>query len=74
MFNNPAASVLEIAVEMAQGELKYKSGHVDAGLAHLQQAAYLSDHLLYDEAWGWMQPPRHALATSGHYMAYASVW
>ncbi len=62
MFNNPASEVLKVAAEMAQGELKYKAGEVDDGLAHLQNAANLSDHLLYDEPWGWMQPPRHALA------------
>lgn len=62
MFNNPASEVLKIASEMAQGELHYKAGEVDRGLEHLKQAAYLSDHLLYDEPWGWMQPPRHALA------------
>ncbi len=62
MFNNTAAEVLCIAAEMAEGELKYKSGEVEAGLTHLRQAAYLSDHLTYDEPWGWMQPPRHALA------------
>ena len=24
-------------------------------------AAELSDNLVYDEPWGWMQPPAHAL-------------
>lgn len=62
MFNNPAASVLEIAAEMAQGELHYKAGKTERGLNHLREAATLSDGLLYDEPWGWMQPPRHALA------------
>jgi len=62
MFNNPALEVLKIAAEMAQGELHYKAGEVGKGLDHLRQATYLSDHLLYDEPWGWMQPPRHALA------------
>jgi tetratricopeptide (TPR) repeat protein len=62
MFNNPASDVLNIAVEMAQGELHYKAGDVDTGLDHLRQAADFSDHLHYDEPWGWMQPPRHALA------------
>jgi tetratricopeptide (TPR) repeat protein len=62
MFNNPASEVLKIATEMAQGELHYKAGEIDKGFEHLRQAAYLSDNLLYDEPWGWMQPPRHALA------------
>ena len=46
----------------AQGELHYKAGRVEEGFDHLREAANLSDHLIYDEPWGWMQPPRHALA------------
>jgi tetratricopeptide (TPR) repeat protein len=62
MFNNPAESVLVIAEFMAKGELAYKSGAIDEGLDHLRAAVAASDDLLYDEPWGWMQPPRHALA------------
>jgi tetratricopeptide (TPR) repeat protein len=40
----------------------YKSGDYEAGLDHLRAAANYSDNLHYDEPWGWMQPPRHALA------------
>ena len=62
MFNNPAESVLEIAQHMAEGELAYKAGRVEEGLDELRAAVLASDNLLYDEPWGWMQPPRHALA------------
>ena len=62
MFNNPAENVLVIADHMAAGELAYKSGRIDEGLEHLRRAVKASDELLYDEPWGWMQPPRHALA------------
>ncbi|MEM7100642.1 MAG: tetratricopeptide repeat protein [Pseudomonadota bacterium] len=62
MFNNPAIEVLKVAAEMAQGELHYKAGDTERGLDHLRQATKLSDELVYDEPWGWMQPPRHALA------------
>lgn len=62
MFNNPAESVLAIADHMARGELAYKSGDVEDGLDELRAAVRASDGLLYDEPWGWMQPPRHALA------------
>jgi tetratricopeptide (TPR) repeat protein len=62
MFNNPASDILKIAAQMAQGELEYKAGDVKVGLGHLRQAAVESDGLVYDEPWGWMQPPRHALA------------
>ncbi len=62
MFNNPAESVLEVAHHMAEGELAYKAGRIDEGLEELRRAVAASDGLLYDEPWGWMQPPRHALA------------
>ncbi len=62
MFNNPAFEVLKIAVSMAAGELAYKSGRIEDGLMHLRAAVAASDALVYDEPWGWMQPPRHALA------------
>lgn len=62
MFNNPAENVLEIAHHMAEGELAYKAGSVEEGLRQLHAAVAASDGLLYDEPWGWMQPPRHALA------------
>ena len=62
MFNNAASEVLKIATHMATGELLYKSGEVDRGLDELRAAAEASDALSYDEPWGWMQPPRHALA------------
>lgn len=61
MFNNPGADVLKVAEQMMLGELAYKSGRIDEGLAHLRRAVELDDTLLYDEPWGWMQPTRHAL-------------
>ncbi|MEM7078332.1 MAG: tetratricopeptide repeat protein [Pseudomonadota bacterium] len=62
MFKNPAAEILSIAGAMAEGEQRYKSGDIEEGLGFLAQATDLSDNLLYDEPWGWMQPPRHAHA------------
>ena len=78
MFNNPALEVLKIAAEMAQGELHYKAGDVEKGFEHLRQATWLSDHLLYDEPWGWMQPARHALGAllleQGHFEEAEAVY
>ena len=62
VVNNPAEDVLLVAEQMAAGERLYKSGEIESGLTHLRSAARLSDQLSYDEPWGWMQPPRHALA------------
>jgi hypothetical protein len=36
-------------------------GKFDEAFWELQMAADLSDNLVYDEPWGWMQPPLHAL-------------
>ena len=62
VIHNLAIDVLEIAEQMAAGEQHYKSGDHETGLGHLREAVNLSDGLKYDEPWGWMQPPRHALA------------
>ena len=61
MFNNEARDVLKIAAAMAEGELLYKSGEVEKGLLRLEAAIAASDGLVYDEPWGWMQPPRHCV-------------
>lgn len=71
MFNNPCSEVLLVAEQMMLGELAYKSGRREEGLAHLRRSVELDDALLYDEPWGWMQPTRHALGAllmdAGHY-------
>jgi len=61
VFNNTAEDVLQVGEAMMEGELAYKSGGIEAGLAHLRRSVTLDDALLYDEPWGWMQPTRHAL-------------
>lgn len=78
LFNNTARDVLRVAQEMMLGELKYKSGHTDAGLEHLRTAARLDDGLLYEEPWAWMLPARHALGAllldAGRYEEAESVY
>ncbi len=61
VFNNTSLDVLAVGEAMMDGEIAYKSGDVEAGLAHLRRSIELDDNLLYDEPWGWMQPVRHAL-------------
>jgi hypothetical protein len=41
--------------------LFWPTGKYDDAFWELQMAADLSDNLVYDEPWGWMQPPVHAL-------------
>ena len=61
LFSNKSRDVLEIANEMMQGEVAFKSGNKTEGLNHLRQAVELDDNLNYEEPWSWPQPTRHAL-------------
>ena len=61
VFNNTAEDVLMIGEAMMDGEIAFKSGDREGGLAHLHRSVELDDNLVYDEPWGWMQPTRHAL-------------
>jgi tetratricopeptide (TPR) repeat protein len=78
VFSNTATLVLGIGAAMMDGEVAYKSGRVEEGLAHLRRAVLLEDGLLYDEPWGWMQPTRHALGAllmeAGHYAEAEAVY
>ncbi|MBL8886778.1 MAG: tetratricopeptide repeat protein [Phycisphaerales bacterium] len=59
--NNAAKTVLAIGKAMLEGEIQYRSGNTASGFAALRDAVAQNDALRYDEPWGWMQPPRHAL-------------
>lgn len=61
VFNNTVKDILAIATEMATGEVAYRKANYDVAFDHLRRAVTLADDLPYDEPWGWMQPPRHAL-------------
>jgi len=59
--NSPAAAVIEIAQHMVAGEISYRAGKVDEGLAELRRAVEAEDALRYDEPPDWILPVRHAL-------------
>ncbi|HEY3796000.1 MAG TPA: tetratricopeptide repeat protein [Bradyrhizobium sp.] len=61
VHNNTVVDILGVAEAMLNGELEYRKGSYDTAFAHLRRSVELSDSLLYDEPWGWMQPTRHAL-------------
>ena len=61
VFNNTCVDILAIAARMLEGEVSYRTGDHEAAFEHLRVAVRLSEDLPYDEPWGWMQPPRHAL-------------
>ena len=61
LFNNSARDVLAVAQAMMHGEIAFKAGRHDVGLAHLREAVVRDDGLMYEEPWAWPQPTRHAL-------------
>jgi tetratricopeptide (TPR) repeat protein len=61
VHNNKVVNLLGVAEAMLNGELDYRKGDHDNAFTHLRRSVELSDALPYDEPWGWMQPPRHAL-------------
>ena len=61
LFNNTCIDILAIASEMMKGEIAYRKGCHMQAFAHLRRSIVLDENLAYDEAWGWMQPTRHAL-------------
>ena len=62
--NNPGADVLGVAESFMRGEILYRAGQVDEGLAALREAAEREDRLRYDEPPDWIQPVRHALGAA----------
>ncbi|CAJ2509328.1 Uu.00g143540.m01.CDS01 [Anthostomella pinea] len=61
LFNNKCLDILQVAEAMLDGELEYRRGNYEPAFARLRRASELSRALPYDEPWGWMQPPAHAL-------------
>lgn len=62
--NSTADSVLEVAAHMVEGEILFREGKIDEGLAALREAVRAEDALRYDEPPGWIVPVRHALGAS----------
>ena len=56
--------VLDVAESFLSGEILFRSGKVDEGLAALREAAAREDKLRYDEPPDWIQPVRHALGAA----------
>ena len=62
--NNTGSDVLDVAESFMKGEILFRSGRVDEGLAALREAAAREDKLRYDEPPDWIQPVRHALGAA----------
>ena len=62
--NNPGADLLDVAENMMKGEILFRSGKAEEGLAALREAVASEDKLRYDEPPDWVQPTRHALGAA----------
>ncbi|KAI1173427.1 TPR domain protein [Nemania sp. FL0916] len=78
LFNNKCVDILQVAEAMLDGELEYRRGNHDSAFTHLRNANRLCYALPYDEPWGWMQPPSHALgallAEQGRYSEALEIY
>jgi tetratricopeptide (TPR) repeat protein len=61
MGNNTMRSLLDVARLTLKGEILFRKGDLDEAFGSLREAARMDRDLHYDEPWGWMQPPTHAL-------------
>lgn len=57
--NNTGSDVLDVAESVLRGELLFRSGRHEEGLALLRQGVEREDRLRYDEPPAWIQPVRH---------------
>ncbi len=62
--NNTGSDVLDVAESFMRGEILFRSGKTEEGLASLREAAAREDKLRYDEPPDWIQPVRHALGAA----------
>jgi len=62
--NNVAAHLLDVATEMLDGEVLFRAGEKDKGLAALRRGVVAEDRLRYDEPPDWILPVRHALGAA----------
>ncbi|HEX9190024.1 MAG TPA: hypothetical protein VGB87_23310 [Vicinamibacteria bacterium] len=62
--NNTGSDVLDVAESFMKGEILFRAGRAEEGLASLREAAAREDKLRYDEPPDWIQPVRHALGAA----------
>ncbi len=61
---SPAATMLEIATYILQGEIAGAQGQLDTQIAELQAAVRMQDELAYIEPPAWYYPVRHSLGAA----------
>lgn len=62
--NNTASDLLDVAEALMNGEILFRSGKVEDGLAALREAVVREDKVRYDEPPDWIQPTRHPLGAA----------
>jgi tetratricopeptide (TPR) repeat protein len=62
--NNKALDLMAVAEHLLAGEILYRSGNVEGGIASLREAVRREDQLRYDEPPDWIHPVRHALGAA----------
>jgi tetratricopeptide (TPR) repeat protein len=62
--NNTGGDVLDVAEHLMAGEILYRTGRVEEGLAALREAVAREDRLRYAEPPDWIQPVRHPLGAA----------
>ncbi len=62
--NNSGSDILDVAEHLMKGEILFRSGRKEEGLATLREAVVREDKLRYDEPPDWIQPVRHALGAA----------
>ncbi len=62
--NNSGSDLLDVAEHLMKGEILFRSGQVDEGIAALREAVAREDRLRYDEPPDWLQPVRHPLGAA----------
>jgi tetratricopeptide (TPR) repeat protein len=59
-----AASVFDVAENMLAGEILYREGKIEEGIAALRRAVDCEDNLPYGDPPNWFLPARHALGAT----------
>ena len=71
-------TIIAVATPMLEGEILYREGKADAGIARLREAVKAEDALRYFEPPAWFLPVRHALGAalmqSGRYAEAEEVY
>ena len=57
-------TIIEVVTPMLDGEILFREGRVDDGLARLREAVVAEDRLRYIEPPAWFLPVRHALGAA----------